>query len=127
MFLYIITALSVLAVICLSAVIAQKARRFDYAEYVTGGDYATNIKQLALALKDVEKVGAVPDVNAVLRRIRRAYKVVCLKVKRGDSLYECEKWLYENFRSFTLGIRRSNYLTPTRLPRQFTSFADIRH
>lgn len=116
MFLYIITALSVLAVVCLSAVIAQKARRFDYAEYVTGGDYATNIKQLALALKDVEKVGAVPDVNAVLRRIRRAYKVVCLKVKRGDSLYECEKWLYENFRSFTLGIRRSNYKSFALLP-----------
>lgn len=116
MFIYIITALSVLAVICLAAIVAQKARKFDYAEYVVGGDRATNIKQLALAMKDVEKVGAVPNVSALLRKIRRAYSVVCAKVKRGDTLYECEKWLYENYRSFTLGVRRSNYRDFATLP-----------
>lgn len=116
MTIYIITALSVLAVVCLSAIVAQNARKFDYAEYVIGGDRAANIKQLALALKDVEKVGAVPNVSSLLRRIRRAYNTVCAKVKRGESLYECEKWLFENYRSFTAGIRRANYKCFATLP-----------
>lgn len=116
MTIYIITALSVLAVVCLSAIVAQNARKFDYAEYVIGGDRAANIKQLALALKDVEKVGAVPNVSSLLRRVRRAYNTVCAKAKRGESLYECEKWLFENYRSFTAGIRRANYKCFATLP-----------
>ena len=116
MTIYIITALSVLAIICLLAIAAQKAGKFDYAEYVIGGDRATNIKQLALALKDVTRVGAAPDVSSSLRRIRRAYNVVTAKAKRGEELYECEKWLFENYRSFTAGIRRSNYKDFATLP-----------
>lgn len=116
MFIYIVTALAVLAVVCLAAIVAQNARKFDYAEYVIGGDRATNIKQLALALKDVEKVGAVPNVRALLTKIARAYKVVCAKVKRGETLYECEKWLYENYRSFTLGIKKNGYKDFATLP-----------
>ena len=116
MLIYLIAAFSLLAVVCLSAVIAQNARKFDYEVYLTGADFSVNLKQLALALKDVEKVGAVPDVNATVRRIRRAYTSVCSKVKRGEKLFECEKWLYENFRSVTLGVRRNNYKDFAALP-----------
>ena len=116
MFIYIITALSVLAAVSLAAVVAQKSREFDYGEYLIGGDRIANIKQLALALKDVEKVGAAPDVGSSLRKIRRAYKIVCAKAKRGESLFECEKWLYENYRTFTAGIKANVYRSFAALP-----------
>lgn len=109
MFIYVITAFSVLAVICLAALAAQNARRFNYAEYTSGGDGAANIKQLALALKDVEKVGAVPDVGKSLRALKAAYKSISAKVAAGEPLYECEKWLYENHRLVTSGVSRADY------------------
>lgn len=116
MFIYIITALCVLVVVCLSAIVAQYARKFDYAGYVVGGDKATNIKQLAIALKDVEKVGSVPNVAAILGKIRKAYAVVRQKAERKETLLECEKWLLENYRSVTAGIKRSDYTAFAALP-----------
>ena len=116
MFIYIITALCVLAVVCLSAIVAQYARKFDYAGYVVGGDKTTNIKQLAIALKDVEKVGSVPNVAAILGKIRKAYAVVRQKAERKETLLECEKWLLENYRSVTAGIKRSDYTSFAALP-----------
>lgn len=116
MFIYIITALCVLAVVCLGAIVAQYARKFDYAGYVVGGDKATNIKQLAIALKDVEKVGSVPNVAAILGKIRKAYAVVRQKAERKETLLECEKWLLENYRTVTTGIKRSDYTAFAALP-----------
>lgn len=116
MIIYMIAVFSVLAVICLTALAAQNARKFNTSQYVAGGDGSANIKQLALALKDVEKVGAVPDVGKSLRALNAAYKSVAAKAAAGEPLYECEKWIYENFRSVTVGIRRSDFRAFAALP-----------
>ena len=116
MFIYVITALAVLAVVCLSAIVAQSARKFDYSEYVVGGDFSVNIKQLAIEMKKVDKVGAVPDVGTLTRTIRRAFKLVRAKAKRGEPLLECEKWIVENCRAVTLNVKRANYRQFATLP-----------
>lgn len=116
MIVYMIAVFSVLAVICLAALAAQNARKFNTREYVAGGDGAANIKQLALALKDVEKVGAVPDVGKSLRVLHSAYRSVAAKAASGEPLYECEKWIYENYRSVTVGVKRADFRGFAALP-----------
>ncbi len=116
MLIYMIAVFSVLAVICLTALAAQNARRFNTSQYVAGGDGAANIKQLALALKDVEKVGAVPDVGKSLRALGAAYKLIAAKAAAGEPLYECEKWIYENYRTVTAGVRREDFRSFAALP-----------
>lgn len=116
MFLYIIIALLTLAVICLAAIVAQNSKKFEFGEYVVGTEASSNVKQLALALTDVEKVGKVPNVTSLLFIISRTYKKVVAKAEQGEQLNDCEKWLYENYRSFTLGIKQRNYKNFATLP-----------
>lgn len=78
-------------------------------------DFKDNIKRLAISLRSGENVGVAPNINVYLRKIKRAYKITLAKAQSNQSLYEAEKWLYENYYAVTIDIKQSNYKRFTRL------------
>ncbi|MDR3217077.1 MAG: DUF3131 domain-containing protein [Clostridiaceae bacterium] len=41
--------------------------------------------------------------------IKKAYRMIARKVKRGDLLFDCEKWLYENHRLILRHLNKTSY------------------
>lgn len=78
-------------------------------------DLQDNVKRLAISLRSGEIVGSIPNINAYLSKIKKAYKTVLGKVAKSRPLYECEKWLYENYYSATINVKQSDYKVFSRL------------
>ena len=104
----VITVLFILLII-----LTLLAKRTDGAEEFTSTmsekDLEDNVKRLAISLRSGELVGSIPNVNAHLRVIKKAYKTLLEKVNKNQSLYECERWLYENYYAVTIDVKQSDY------------------
>ena len=89
------------------------AKRSDGAEEFTSTmsdkDLEDNVKRLAISLRSGELVGSIPNIDSHLRVIKKAYKTLLDKVDKNQSLYECERWLYENYYSITINVKQSDY------------------
>lgn len=94
--LYAIITLSVLLIIFVILAF-RKDGSYDIFADVNDKELEANAKKLALNMRIPEAVGGSPEISAVLRRLKRAYKCIVNKVKREEELYEFEKWLYENY------------------------------
>ena len=107
----------VLFIILLVLILLQKRPkgREDMLSDMNEKDIDDNIKRLAISLRSGEVVGNIPNIEKYLKKIKKAYKTVVQKVSEKIQLYECERWLYENFYSVTLDIKQSDYKSFARL------------
>ncbi len=87
----------------------------DFSFSMNEKDFKDNIKRLAIGLRSGEDVGVAPNINTYLRKIKKAYKITLAKAQSDQSLYEAEKWLYENYYAVTIDIKQSNYRNFSRL------------
>lgn len=87
----------------------RPAGRDDMLSDMNEKDLDDNIKRLAISLRSGEVVGSIPNIDRYLKKIKKAYKIVLEKVSQKVQLYECERWLYENYYSTTLDIKQSDY------------------
>ena len=110
----VITVLFVLLII-LTLIAKRSDRGEEFTSTMSDKDLEDNVKRLAISLRSGELVGAIPNINAHLRVIKRAYKTLLNKVDNGQSLYECEKWLYENYYSATINVKQSDYKSFSKL------------
>ncbi len=110
----VITVLFVLLII-LTLIAKRSDRGEEFTSTMSDKDLEDNVKRLAITLRSGELVGAIPNINAHLRVIKRAYKTLLNKVDNGQSLYECEKWLYENYYSATINVKQSDYKSFSKL------------
>ena len=89
----VITVLFVLLII-LTLIAKRSDRGEEFTSTMSDKDLEDNVKRLAISLRSGELVGAIPNINAHLRVIKRAYKTLLNKVDNGQSLSECVKLLY---------------------------------
>ena len=86
-----------------------------YSLSMSDKDFEDNIKILALGLRSGESVGAMPNIDTYLRKIKKAYKVVLNKASEDEALNEAERWLYENYYATTIDVKQSDYKVFCRL------------
>ncbi|MDE6550185.1 MAG: hypothetical protein K2M44_01625 [Clostridia bacterium] len=101
---YIIIGVFVAWFVILSIVSLVKRLRSDIIAAVSQSDMEWNIKNLAVNMSAVENTGFGVGAYRLLFKLRRAFKVVCRKVKEGAALLECEKWIYENYNSLAVSV-----------------------
>lgn len=113
--LYAIIAVLFVILIILILLAKRPYKREDMLSQMSDKDIEDNIKRLAISLRSGEVVGNIPVVSRYLRRIKKAYKITLEKVRAKEQLYECERWLYENYYAVTLGVKQSDYKNFARL------------
>ncbi|MDE6189756.1 MAG: hypothetical protein K2G37_05685, partial [Clostridia bacterium] len=87
----------------------------EFTSTMSDKDLEDNVKRLAISLRSGELVGSIPNINTHLRTIKRAYKTLLDKVDKGLTLYECERWLYENYYAVTINVKQSDYKSFSKL------------
>ncbi len=113
---YVITAI-LFAILVLLYVLSRRERVVQvFQAQLNPDDRLRAAAQLAQSMRATGAVGNVPRVRAPLHRIKVGYRAVCAKVRDGVSLYEYEKWLYENYYSLVLAIKPSAYRAFGSLP-----------
>ena len=104
----VITVLFILLII-LMLVAKRSNSTEEFTSTMSDKDLEDNVKRLAISLRSGELVGSIPNIDAHLRVIKKAYKTLLDKVDKNQSLYECERWLYENYYSITINVKQSDY------------------
>ncbi len=113
--LYAIIVVLFIILIILILLAKRPTRREDMLSQMNEKDFEDNVKRLAVSLRSGEVVGNIPNIAKYLKKIKRAYKVTLSKVDSKTQLYECERWLYENYHSLTLDVKQSDYKSFARL------------
>lgn len=113
--LYAIIIILFIVLIILLLLSRRTPRGEEYSLSMNDKDFEGNIKILALGLRSGERVGAIPNINTYLKKIKKAYKITLSKVAANKPLYEAERWLYENFYATTIDLKQSDYKSFARL------------
>ena len=95
-----IWAVFIVVLVLIFGVVVRYSRRLLY-----GGNYlynfsdekfAVKVRRFLSAMPAPENGGAGVSVEEIKKPIEKAYKILHKKVKKGERLFEYEKWLYEN-------------------------------
>ncbi|MDR3319208.1 MAG: hypothetical protein LBS99_07185, partial [Clostridiales bacterium] len=69
---------------------------FTTGAYISPSAMKEYLIQLARAQKEVRAGYNLPDLALIARKIKRAHKITDAKAAAGRSLFEFERWLYDN-------------------------------
>lgn len=112
---YIIILLSI-ALVVLFLIVISKGKNYDIFAEISPGEIENNAKNLAIAMRMPEAVGASPKTGYILKSLRSAYKIIMNKVENNEDLYEFEKWLYENYFVIANNFSQQSYRKFALLP-----------
>ena len=94
-----IWAVFIVVLVLIFGVVVRYSRRLLY-----GGNYlynfsdekfAVKVRRFLSAMPAPENGGAGVSVEEIKKPIEKAYKILHKKVKKGEKLFEYEKWLYK--------------------------------
>ncbi len=96
MLIYTLIAAAVLFFVLFTLAALQRRRHFAVIARADEEDLQLNVVSLAQSMTVRDKAGVSIPVFSVLRKIKKAYRLVRRKALKEERLFECEKWLYEN-------------------------------
>lgn len=75
---------------------ARKKLYEDFSSDLSDEEFSLKISKLAKKLATPEPFGKGVEITPAEKAVRRAYRMIKKKVVKGETLYEAEKWLYDN-------------------------------
>ena len=93
---YLIISILALSFMIPAILSLKRRRRYAVIARADEEDLQLNVASLAQSMTVRDKTGVGIPYRETIAQIKRAFRLVRRKVKRGISLEECEKWLYEN-------------------------------
>lgn len=112
---YAIITLSIILFILITLIIKRELqfkREYDISSKIS----MSSISMLAISLRETKIDGASVKSRRIKNNLKNSYNIILEKIKSESSLFEYEKWLYENFYKVISKLDSDTYTKLALLP-----------
>ncbi|MEG2107099.1 MAG: glucoamylase family protein [Clostridia bacterium] len=98
-----LSGLWIILILLIFSAIVKSSRRLLYDDFVidaNNDEFIKQIEKLSFSFTLPSKHGKGAEARGLKPFIKKAHRIITKKIKKGENLYEYEKWLYDNYYVF---------------------------